>query len=137
MAILEGTAYWASIKQPNTKFEPVYSVNLVVDDDTANDFATRGHKIKQMEEGPSIVIKRKVNGPNGMVRPAPRLLDVNKQEVNFAIGNGSKIKVQYSEYEGENQYGPYKGLDLQAVQVLDLVEYRSEDGAELLDGEEF
>ena len=137
MAIVEGTAYWASIKQPNTRFEPVYSINLVVDDDTANDFASRGHKLKQMDEGQAIIIKRKVNGPNGMVRPAPRLLDVNKQEVNYSVGNGSKVKVQYAEYEGENKYGPYKGLHFQAVQVLELVEYRSEDGAELLDGEEF
>ena len=97
MAVVEGTAYWASIKTPNTKFEPVYTVNLVVDEDTANDFASRGHKIKQMDEGPSIVIKRKVNGPNGMVRVAPRLLDADKQEVNFAVGNGSKIRVQYNE----------------------------------------
>ena len=137
MAIVEGTAYWASIKQPNTRFEPVYSINLVVDDDTANDFASRGHKLKQMDEGQAIIIKRKVNGPNGMIRPAPRLLDVNKQEVNYSVGNGSKVKVQYAEYEGENKYGPYKGLDFQAVQVLELVEYRSEDGAALLDGEEF
>jgi len=137
MAVVEGTAYWASIKTPNTKFEPVYTVNLVVDEDTANDFASRGHKIKQMDEGPSIIIKRKVNGPNGMVRVAPRLLDVDKQEVNYAVGNGSKIRVQYNEYEGTNKFGDYKGLDLQAIQVLDLVEYRSEDGAELLDGEEF
>ena len=137
MAVVEGTAYWASIKTPNTKFEPVYTVNLVVDEDTANDFASRGHKIKQMDEGPSIIIKRKVNGPNGMVRVAPRLLDVDKNEVNYAVGNGSKIRVQYNEYEGTNQFGDYKGLDLQAIQVLDLIEYRSEDGAELLDGEEF
>tara|TARA_R100000458_G_C8268015_1_gene242877 strand:- start:1677 stop:2090 length:414 start_codon:yes stop_codon:yes gene_type:complete len=137
MAIVEGTAYWASIKTPNTRFEPVYTVNLVVDDETANDFASRGHKLKQMDEGQAIIIKRKVNGPNGMVRPAPRLLDVNKQEVNYAVGNGSKVKIQYAEYEGSNKFGDYKGLDLQAVQVLDLIEYRSEDGAELLDGEEF
>ena len=37
MAILEGTAYWASITTPNTTFEPVYTVNLVVDDETANE----------------------------------------------------------------------------------------------------
>ena len=137
MAIVEGTAYWASIKTPNTRFEPVYTVNLVVDDETANDFASRGHKLNQMDEDQAIIIKRKVNGPNGMVRPAPRLLDVNKQEVNYAVGNGSKVKIQYAEYEGSNKFGDYKGLDLQAVQVLDLIEYRSEDGAELLDGEEF
>ena len=137
MAVQEGTAYWASIKTPNTRFEPVFTINLVVDEDTANDFASRGRTIKQLDEGPSIIIKRKVDGPNGMVRPAPRLLDADKNEVNYSVGNGSKVKVQYNEYEGENKFGPYKGLDLQAVQVLDLVEYRSEDGAELLDGEEF
>ena len=90
-----------------------------------------------MDEGPALIIKRKVNGPNGMVRPAPMLLNSDKQEVNYAVGNGSKIRVQYTEYDGSNKFGDYVGLDLQAVQVLDLVEYRSEDGAELLDGEEF
>ena len=134
--IVEGTAYWASIKTPNTRFEPVFTINLVVDEDTANDFASRGHTIKQLDEGPSIVIKRKVNGPNGMVRPAPRLLDADKQEVNYSVGNGSKVKVQYNEYEGENKFGPYTGLDLQAVQIVDLVEYKAEDGSEFFDDNE-
>ena len=39
--------------------------------------------------GKALTFKRKVNGPNGMVRSAPRLLDQNKQEVNLAVGNGS------------------------------------------------
>ena len=138
MAILEGTAKWASITTPNTKFEPVYTVDLIVDETTANDFASRGHKIKQHDEGPAIVIKRKVNGPNGMVRSAPRLLDQNKQEVNTAVGNGSKVRVQFNEYAGEGKYGPYKGLDLQAVQIVNLVPYKNGDGDEFFsDGEEF
>ena len=136
--IVNGTAYWASIKTPNTTFEPMYTVNLVVDQAIADDFAGRGHTVKQMDEGPALVIKRKVNGPNGMVRSAPRLLDQNKQEVNLAVGNGSKIRVQYNEYSGEGKFGPYTGLDLQAVQVVDLVEYKAEDGSEFFDeGEEF
>ena len=138
MAVLEGKAYWASVTTPNTTFEPVYTVDLIVDEETANDFASRGHKIKQHDEGPAIVIKRKVNGPNGITRPAPRLLDKDKQEINVAVGNGSKVRVQFNEYSGEGKYGPYQGLDLQAVQVVDLIEYRSADGEELLaDGEEF
>tara|TARA_R100001530_G_C4301383_1_gene150560 strand:- start:763 stop:1179 length:417 start_codon:yes stop_codon:yes gene_type:complete len=138
MAILEGTAYWASIKTPNTKFEPVYTVNLVVDEDTANNFASRGHKVKQMDEGPALIIKRKVNGPNGRVRPAPRLIDQDKLDISTAVGNGSKIRVQYNEYEGEGKFGPYIGLDLQAVQVVDLVPYKNADGSEFFeDGEEF
>ena len=138
MAILEGTVKWASITTPNTKFEPMYTVDLIVDEETANDFASRGHKIKQHDEGPAVVIKRKVNGPNGVTRPAPRLLDKDKQEINVAVGNGSKVRVQFNEYSGEGKYGPYQGLDLQAVQLVDLIEYRSADGEELLaDGEEF
>lgn len=79
-----------------------------------------------------------MNGPNGITRPAPRLLDKDKQEINVAVGNGSKVRVQFNEYSGEGKYGPYQGLDLQAVQVVDLIEYRSADGEELLaDGEEF
>jgi hypothetical protein len=138
MAILNGFAKWASISTPNTKFEPVYTVDLVVDQEVADDFASRGHKIKQHDEGPAVVIKRKVNGPNGMVRSAPRLLDADKQEVNLAVGNGSKVRVQYKEYSGEGKFGPYVGLDLQAVQVIDLVPYANADGSEFFaDGEEF
>ena len=138
MAILEGSVKWASITTPNTKFEPVYTVDLIVDEETANDFASRGHKVKQHDEGPALVIKRKVNGPNGMIRPAPRLLDASKQEINTAVGYGSKVRVHYNEYSGEGKYGPYTGLDLQAVQVIDLVPYKGADGEELLaDGEEF
>ena len=138
MAILEGSVKWASITTPNTKFEPVYTVDLIVDEETANDFASRGHKVKQHDEGPALVIKRKVNGPNGMIRPAPRLLDASKQEINTAVGNGSKVRVEYNEYSGEGKCGPYTGLDLQAVQVIDLVPYKGADGEELLaDGEEF
>ena len=136
--IIDGTAYWASIKTPNTTFEPMYTVNLVVDEATANDFATRGHTIKQMDEGSAIVVKRKVNGPNGMVRSAPRLLDQNKQEVNLAVGNGSKVRVQCNEYAWEYAGKAGNGLDLQAVQIVDLIEYKAEDGSEFFDeGEEF
>ena len=128
--IVEGTAYWASIKTPNTTFEPVYTVNLVVDQATADDFASRGHTVKQMDEGPALIVKRKVNGPNGMVRNAPKLFDKNKEPMDEIVGNGSTVKVQYNEWETSNKFGTFKGLDFQAMQVLDLVEYDAPDGAE-------
>tara|TARA_R110002012_G_scaffold316486_1_gene531514 strand:+ start:632 stop:1045 length:414 start_codon:yes stop_codon:yes gene_type:complete len=134
--IVNGTAYWASIKTPNTTFEPMYTVNLVVDQAIADDFAGRGHTVKQMEEGPALVIKRKVNGPNGMVRNAPRLIDQNKQDINLAVGNGSQVRVQCSEYEWEYAGKSGKSLDLQAVQVIELIEYKAEDGSEFFDDNE-
>lgn len=130
MAILEGTAYWASVTTPNTTFEPVYSVNLVVADETAQQFQERGFTIKQMDEGQAIVIKRKVNGPNGMVRPAPKLVDKNKQPLDCRVGNGSEVKVQYKEWESNWKGKMFKGLDFQAMQVINLIEVGAPDGSE-------
>ena len=50
MAIVSGTAYWASVTTPNTTYEPVYTVNLVVDEETASDFRAKGYAVKDMEE---------------------------------------------------------------------------------------
>ena len=145
MAVVSGKAYWASITQPNTTFEPVYTVDLVVADEVADDFQARGFKIKELtinEEpvGRAITIKRKVNGAEGRVRPAPKLFDKDKVPMDEVVGNGSEVKIQYSEWETSNKFGDFKGLDLQAVQVLDLVTYRTGDGDELGSvegGEEF
>jgi|TARA_R100000544_G_scaffold16749_1_gene7962 hypothetical protein len=130
MAILQGTAYWVSATTPNTTFEPVYSVNLVVDEDTAQDFQSRGFPVKMMDEGVAVVIKRKVNGPNGMVRPAPRLVDAQKNPLDARVGNGSEVKVQYKEWESEWKGKLFKGLDFQAMQVINLIEIGSPDGSE-------
>tara|TARA_R110000824_G_scaffold385252_1_gene579445 strand:+ start:177 stop:611 length:435 start_codon:yes stop_codon:yes gene_type:complete len=144
MAIQEGLAYWASVTSPNTKYEPVYSVDLVVDSDIANDFENRGFKVKNLvinneEVGKAITIKRKVNGRKG-VRPAPKLYNKNKEEIDTSVGNGSKVKVQYDEWEITNDFGYFKGLDFKAMQVIDLVSYKAEAGSEfdsLEGGEEF
>lgn len=130
MAILEGTAYWVSATTPNTTFEPVYSVNLVVADDVAEKFQQDGYTIKQMDEGPAIVIKRKVNGPAGMIRPAPKVFDKAKNQLDCTVGNGSQVKVQYKAWESQWKGKTFKGLDFQAMQVLNLVEVGSPDGAE-------
>lgn len=127
MAVLEGTAYWAFVTTPNTKFDPVYSVNLVVDNETASDFEDRGFTVKQMEEGPAIIIKRKVNGPKGMVRKAPKLIGRNLEPLTVNVGNGSRVKVKYKEWESTWNGRNFKGLDFIKMQVIDLVEYQSDD----------
>ena len=144
MAIQEGLAYWASVTTPNTRFEPVYSVDLVVDENVAADFETRGFRVKTLkindeEVGKAITIKRKVNGKKGP-RNAPKLYNKNKEQIDVLIGNGSKVKVQYDEWEVSNSFGKFKGLDFQAMQVLDLISYRTGDGEEfeaMEGGEEF
>lgn len=130
MAVIEGRAYWSFVTTPNTKFTPAYSVNLVVDDSTADSFRDRGFTVKDMEEGPALIIKRKVDGKDGMVRQAPRLYDKSKREIDVTVGNGSHVKVQYKEWDTKWNGQVFKGLDFQAMQVLDLVEYNSPDGSE-------
>ena len=130
MAIVEGVAMWASVTTPNTTFTPVYTVNLVVDEDVANDFRSRGFKVKDMDEGPALLIKRKVTGKNGQLNSAPKLLDRNKEPLNTSVGNGSKVRVQYKEWESTWNGTVYRCLDFQAMQVLDLIEYASTDFAE-------
>jgi hypothetical protein len=145
MAVVSGKAYWASVLSPNTTFEPVYTVDLVVDDKIADDFQARGFKVKDLtindeSVGRAITIKRKVNGADGRTRPAPKLFDKDKVPMDEVVGNGSEVKVQYAEWETQNKYGDFKGLDFQAMQVIDLVSYRSGDGDELDSvegGEEF
>jgi hypothetical protein len=136
MAIVEGTAYWASVKRPNTTYEPVYSVNLVVDDTIAADFKRRGFKIKDMDEGPAIVIKRKVNGGPKGTREPPKLYDRMKNEIDSEVGNGSKVKVQYREWEMDRGGKTYQGLEFLAMQVLDLVPYSSGGVGDEFDVEE-
>tara|TARA_X000001388_G_scaffold49989_1_gene36023 strand:+ start:641 stop:1078 length:438 start_codon:yes stop_codon:yes gene_type:complete len=145
MAIQEGRAYWANVTTPNTRFEPVYTVDLVIEDSVADEFLSRGFRVKDLmindeKVGRAITVKRKVNGPNGLVRNPPKLVDVNKNPMDDLVGNGSRVKVQYNEWEVENKFGTFKGLDFQGMQVLELVSYKSGDGDEfdaLEGGEEF
>jgi len=130
MAVIQGKAFWASVTTPNTTFEPVYTVNLVIDEETAEEFRNNGYAVKDMDEGPAIVIKRKVNGPNGLVRQAPKLMDKAKNPIDVSVGNGSVVKVQYKPWESEWRGKKFKGLDFQAMQVIDLVAYQAADGAE-------
>lgn len=130
MAVVEGVAYWASVTTPNTTFEPVYSVNLVVSDDVADSFRSRGFTVKDMDEGPALIIKRKTRKKSGEANPAPRLVDRNKNPMDTNVGNGSKVRVHYNEWESTWNGTVYKGLDFKAMQVLELVEYGVADGDE-------
>jgi len=135
--VLEGIAYWASVKSPNTTFEPTYTVNLVISSEDAERLRSEGIKVVDKEEGPTVVIKRKVNGPNGMIRRAPKLIDRQREEVDYQVGNGSKVKVQYKPWESTRNGTVYRGLDFQAMQVLELVTYSGdEDEFDVEDEEE-
>ena len=85
-----------------------------------------------MDEGPAVVIKRKVNGPNGMVRDAPKLIGRNLEPLTVNVGNGSKVRVKYKEWESTWKGQKFKGLDFVKLQVIDLIEYHSDDNEDEL-----
>jgi len=149
MAVAIGKAYWASVTVPNETFEPVYTVDLVISDQDAQDFSSRGVNVKDFSLkdesgepqyiGKAVTIKRHVKSKNGR-RPAPKLYNLNKEPMDVTVGNGSAVKVQYNEFAWEYAGKSGVSLDFQAMQVLDLVPMKSQDGDELNpfgDGEEF
>jgi len=128
MAIVEGTAYWASITRPNEKFEPMWRIDLAVDDATASEFQKQGFSVGETTINDETIkniikFKRKVSKANGEKNQQPQLVDADKKPIDKIIGNGSKVKVMYKSYDWNYKGKTGKGLDLQAVQVLDLVEY--------------
>ena len=128
MAIIEGTAYWASLTRPNEKFEPMWRIDLAVDDKSADELKSQGISLGEttIDEKtiPNIVrFKRKVQKANGDKNTQPQLVDGAKNPLDKIVGNGSKVKVMYKPYEWNFKGKKGMGLDLQAVQVIDLIEY--------------
>jgi hypothetical protein len=123
MPTVEGKAYWAAITRPNTTFDPVYQIDVAVDDTTAKDFASRGVTVKEDERGKVLKFKRKVARADGTANPMPRLVDNLKNPLDVLVGNGSQVKVLYKEFEWTFAGKSGRSLDLQAVQVIDLIPY--------------
>ncbi len=126
---------FSSVSQPNKTYEPVWIVHLLVPDDVASEFEGRGHNLKQFDEGKALKIKRYCT-VNGVQKKQPKLMDKNNEEIDVLIGNGSRVRVQCNEYDWEYAGRAGKSLDLQAVQVMDLIEYSKPDGSEFLEEEE-
>jgi hypothetical protein len=137
MAQVEGTAYWASLTRPNEKFEPMWRIDLAVDDNTAADLAKEGIALGEtVIDGNTIKnvvkFKRKVSKANGDKNQPPSIVDGQKQPLDKIVGNGSKVVVMYKSYDWNYKGKTGKGLDLQAVQVKNLVEYTPKEDFDIV-----
>ena len=143
MPTVEGKAYWASVTRPNTTFDPVYQIDLSVDEDTAKSFKDSGVSVKTDDRGNIVKFKRKVSRADGTKNPMPRLVDSAKNPIDVLVGNGSKVKVLYKPFDWKFAGKSGTSLDLQAVQVIELVPYGEDfdvsDGGYVAEGsnEEF
>jgi len=141
MAQVEGTAYWASLSRPNEKFEPMWRIDLALDDDTAAQFAKEGFTLGETTiDGETIKniikFKRKVSKNNGDKNQPPMVVDGAKKPLDKIVGNGSKVVVMYKSYDWNYKGKTGKGLDLQAVQVKELVEYTPREDFDVIESAE-
>ena len=139
MAILTGEVEWACIQQPNTKFEPCWCIDILVDAKQAKDYAAAAKKVsakgttkpkKESDGRYRIKISRDTIMSTGDAATQPVIRDKANRDLTVLVGNGSICKVQYRFYEWSNGYGKGTGVDLKGVQVLELVEYGEPDGEE-------
>ena len=114
----------------------MWRLDLAVDDATASEFQKQGFSIGETTINDETIkniikFKRKVSKANGDRNQQPQLVDAEKKPLDKIVGNGSKVKVMYKSYDWNYKGKTGKGLDLQAVQVLDLVEYTPKEDFEV------
>jgi|TARA_R110002110_G_scaffold13200_10_gene63365 hypothetical protein len=131
--VMSGTAYWASVIAPNTKFDAdgVWTIDVGNLDDLNKKKAQKdGLTIKNKgdEKEDFVTFKRKVRNAKGNLNRQPNVVDANKRLITETmIGNGSKVNVLYEPFEWN--FGGKTGVsaDLRAVQVTELVPYTTEE----------
>ena len=131
--VISGTAYWASVISPNTKFDAdgVWTIDVGNLDDLNKKKAQKdGLTIKNKgdEKDDFVTIKRKVRNAKGNRNRQPNVVDANKRLITETmIGNGSRVNVLYEPFEWN--FGGKTGVsaDLRAVQVTELVPYTTEE----------
>ena len=131
--VMSGTAYWASVIAPNTKFDAdgVWTIDVGNLDDLNKKKAQKdGLTIKNKgdEKEDFVTFKRKVRNAKGNLNRQPNVVDANKRLITETmIGNGSKVNVLYEPFEWN--FGGKTGIsaDLRAVQVTELVPYTTEE----------
>ncbi len=133
--IISGNCKWACLNEPNTTYAPVWSIQVLVDDNNRsviengfydeNDGNYYPIPISTNKDGEEVVtIKRKVDKADGSKRNAPFVKDSqNNPWDGKLIANGSTVNVKAVPYEWS--YAGKSGIsaDLAAVQVVDFIEY--------------
>ena len=123
---VKGKAMWANITSPNTRFQPhKYGLTVLTDPDTAtklegiglNQVRDRSGQPKYDE--PAFTFSKRATRNDGTANAAPKLVDLDGNDLDVSVGNGSEVVVKIKPYK--NDYGQF--AELMAVKVENLVEY--------------
>ena len=126
---ISGKCYWASVIEPNTRYEPAWQIDISVDDENRSVIEAASIPIMNREDdrGEFIRAKRKVSRPDGSMRNAPSVIDSQNSPWNGKlIGNGSKVNVKAFPFDWDYGGKTGRSVDLAAVQVVELIEYTRE-----------
>jgi len=126
---ISGKCYWASVIEPNTRYEPAWQIDISVDDENRSVIEAASIPIMNREDdrGEFIRAKRKVSRPDGSMRNAPSVIDSQNSPWNGKlIGNGSKVNVKAFPFDWDYGGKTGRSVDLAAVQVVELIEYTKE-----------
>ena len=104
--VIQGKAYWAAVKNPNTTFDPdgMWTVDVCNLDEANLNIANNDGLIvknKGDDRGDFVTIKRKVMRKDGQRNRQPDLMDGQKKTLDCMIGNGSTVNVLYNTYDWE------------------------------------
>jgi hypothetical protein len=136
---LEGTAHWAHIRKPN-ELSGKYQLDLSIDKKTETQLKAEGITIKNKgdDRGNFVTLTKSAMTKDGTELKGPLVIDAQKNALpeGTLIGNGSKVVVKSSPYEWSFKGKKGKSLGLTAIQVVDLVEYKSSitEGFSSVDG---
>jgi hypothetical protein len=135
--IIEGIAFYAHVDTPVADFNESkvpgsgkfgWEVNVAVSDEVFQQFQRAGFNAGLHEAGsrkytpdPVITFYKWASNFNGTPNMAPIVVDTEKKRVDYKIGNGSRVAIQWTPLT----YGKVKRIkrpSMNAVQILDLVE---------------
>lgn len=125
---------WASVIEPNTRFEPQWEIVALLDDQQAAELAAEGLKIKVKDDGQKTYrFKRKTQGrkKTGETydKKAPRVVDASRDPFSELIGNGSLVNIQYAVTEWPMHGQMVISADLEGVQVIEHVPFKKAGGS--------
>lgn len=148
---LKGKLMWPKLHQPDTKYTPRWTVDLLLDAEGLAEAKTQGLRIKKNNkagearyadtyegyDGSFLRIEKPCKTADGKELDPPAVKNKKLQDItsDTIIGNGTDAYVRFSKktknMEGKEMspaeamkaYGGY-GMFLLGVQVLDLVEYK-------------
>lgn len=128
-AKLSGKCKWAQLDKPNIKFEPMWKITIVLENETLIErLKATGLNVKQDNDGDWVLdIKRKVNSKDkktGEVKVNnPPVVMYEGEEFHDKIGNGSHVTCEFSVYDWDSFGKKGVGVWLNAVTINELVPY--------------